>query len=195
MKNIDSAEQKRPLLIAEIEPIGKNRGIIPVSRDDLVKLVEFPLLEACQILFDKNILVTASSANKNNIPVKEIYIVLDSNSLSPANKEIAEKFGSREEAGEVINGQVITQELKIIALINENTTIDEVRKFFIDIANSFQRQEKTWGPRTYTIKDLKLAYGVKENDSEWNDPQWNSVGFWQKEGYRYNSTINRFFSS
>jgi len=42
-------------LISQLDPIEKNRNIIPLNRDMLVELVEFPLLKPCQMLWDKGI--------------------------------------------------------------------------------------------------------------------------------------------
>src|ERR1035437_10524830 len=76
------------LLISEMSAIEES-GYSPTTRESLSKLVEAPLLEACEDLYDKNIRTAMSSANKKDIEYGgHAYIDIDFDSLSEENKAI-----------------------------------------------------------------------------------------------------------
>ena len=52
--------------LTEIEPICESYVEL-LSRDDLSKIIERPLLEACQYLYDKKIRTLMTSANRYNV--------------------------------------------------------------------------------------------------------------------------------
>ena len=77
-------------LITQITGNGLSRNIPITYREQIVKIIESPLVEACQILYDKNIQTIDSSANKNNVRHSWYAgIVINYDTLSRENQEIA----------------------------------------------------------------------------------------------------------
>ncbi|MCL4387488.1 hypothetical protein M1307_03815, partial [Patescibacteria group bacterium] len=83
---MDQEIEQRPALIHEVEPIERSRSEMIKTRGEIKDLVESPLVEACEKLWDLNILTLASSANLKDIG-SSAYLVLDFDSLSDQNKE------------------------------------------------------------------------------------------------------------
>lgn len=101
------------LKVTDIQPIWADSVDI-ISEHDLDKIIELPLLEACKILYKKNIKTLMSSCNKfnvlglnkysNHIDMNAIYeygnsyawITLDYDSLSIENKTYLEKMNDIE---------------------------------------------------------------------------------------------------
>ncbi|MBR4106451.1 MAG: hypothetical protein IKK52_04030 [Alphaproteobacteria bacterium] len=89
--------QKRPAFT--IKPPRKVKDVaafhqgtsIPVTRDNLKDVVEEPCLKACQILFDKNIETMDSGCNGENCS-NCAYIIINYDTLSNANRQIADKL-------------------------------------------------------------------------------------------------------
>ncbi len=120
--------------ISEIEPI-EGGGITPTDRKDLDQLVEFPVLEACRILYDKNIPTIMSGANKKNVP-GEAHIIIAYDMLSPQNKIIAEKFSTPF----VYTGFRKRTFLSLVVPITIKSTVGEIKTAMEDIANQFESQ-------------------------------------------------------
>lgn len=109
---------------------------------DIRDYVEYPLIAACIIFWQNNILTTWTTANKTD---KEAILKLDYPSLSPVNKTIAD-----------------VARLKMD--INPGTLVSQVESHFVAEANKFHHQKATWIPR-YTIQEAQetfqsLAYTV-----------------------------------
>ena len=138
------------LLISEMSAIEES-GYSPTTRESLSKLVEAPLLEACEDLYDKNIRTAMSSANKKDIEYGgHAYIDIDFDSLSEENKTIAMKLGELFS----MRGFKPTQGVKIVFPVNENTTVGDVRKMAHDAVTKFLTQKMTWAT-TYTLGQLR----------------------------------------
>ncbi len=140
-------------LISEIPVIAKG-GIVPFTKESLKELVEAPLLEACEELYDKNIETTSSSANGEN-NVDSACIVINFDTLSEENKKVALQFGKphlNEHAATPYNS------LTIEFPVSLTSTVGDIRKVAHQAVSQFHKQELTWG-RT-TIKDLAKSYGV-----------------------------------
>jgi len=112
-----------------------------VTRDTMKRFVEQPLVKACEIFYDKNIITISSSANYQNVG-NVASIIIDYDLLSPENRRIAERCGKvsteRINTFTRVTGRIVT----ITVPVNENTTIAEVEARFVDIANSFKPQNK-----------------------------------------------------
>src|SRR3989344_7459093 len=94
MSNKDPIKQKeKPKRIAEVKPVQESRNMIVRTRDQLRELVEFPLLRACEELYDKNIRTLSTSANEQDIKYQNAHIIIDFGSLSEENKEIGKQLG------------------------------------------------------------------------------------------------------
>ncbi|MFA4887868.1 MAG: hypothetical protein WC595_06680, partial [Candidatus Nanoarchaeia archaeon] len=131
------------------------RDALVKRRSDLDKLVEKPLLGACQILYDKNIKTLESTANKNNIS-SGASIVLDYNSLSNENKVITNKyFGHKKSTDGILVAEIL------IPITSPEKTVKEISDSAINEANKFKSQPLRWG--VLNFKQILKFYGVDEN--------------------------------
>lgn len=152
---------KSPLL-SEIPAIVEGRNKTITAREQIKELVEKPLLEACQIMYDKNIRTLATSANKKDIEVGEVYIIIDFDNLSEQNKIIAQKYNQPFNHDD-INAVIINIK------INNLTTSKEIEQKSIEIANNFHKQSADWIAK-YTLEDLKNIYRIELSDTRFDDP-------------------------
>ena len=120
-------------LLKVIEPIEEG-GITLETREDLTRLVEPPLLEACQILFDKNIRTVMSSANKKDKGGKA-HIIISFDELNEQNQQIANKLGT---VYDYIGKKYAKIEPPL--LITEQTTVGEIRKSALELVSKFEQQ-------------------------------------------------------
>lgn len=118
-----------------IEPIEQG-GISVETREDLVVLVEAPLLEACQHLYDKNIKTIMSSANKKDITSGKVYIAIDFDSLSPKNQEIAKSLGEMF----MMHGASPKPAINLEIPVDQDTTIAQVKIQAKELVEKFQQQ-------------------------------------------------------
>lgn len=121
--------------LGAIEPIEQG-GIIVETREDLAGLVEEPLLEACQLLYDKNIKTIMSSANKKDLVTGKVYIAIDFDSLSSKNKEIAKSFGEIF----MMHGSIPKPAIKLEIPVDPNTTIGQIKVQAKKLFEKFQQQ-------------------------------------------------------
>jgi len=118
--------------LSEIPPI-EGGGMTPQSKDDLARLVEAPLLEACQIFFDKGVETSMSSANRKDVEIGYVHLIIRFDSLSSRNKKIASDLGER-------YSHLNREYLKITMPVDETTTAQKVSKHMSAIANQFDQQ-------------------------------------------------------
>lgn len=121
--------------LSAIQPITKS-ALVPNSREDLVNIVEAPLLEACQILYDKNIKTVMSSANKEDMKSGIAWIAIDVGSLSEENKEVAKELGKIY----MMHGSVPRPAINLEISISQNTTVDDIRKIALKMVEKFKQQ-------------------------------------------------------
>ncbi len=180
-KNISSQESALEILnrkISDIEPIGESRNIEIKNREDLKGLIEAPLLSACQELYDKNIRTLSSSANKQDIHYGSGHIVIDFDTLSDANKEIAAT------TGEVTFADNMNC-LDIKIPLTTESTFDSVQAFTEKIAHKFEKQD--YSVATYTIQDLRKIHGIDENDESFGPESF--------QNFYYSTEYDLFFLS
>lgn len=147
-----------------IEPIEESRSALIKSKEEIKKFVEQPLLKACEVLYDKNIKTLASSANKKDIEIGEAYIIIDYDSLSDNNKEIAKGFASPIEY-DGINA------VKIIIPIDENMFIQRIEKEAIETADAFEKQPMSWAEIYTPNQLLREVMHIPEDNHEFDDPK------------------------
>lgn len=83
-----------PIRLSDVPFIFSSSGSLIPSRDRIPEYVEFPLVAACQLLFDLNIQTIESHANlKSNWGNGTPYILIDYENLSDENKRVAEMVG------------------------------------------------------------------------------------------------------
>lgn len=121
--------------LSEVESINEG-GSSPKSREALSGLVEAPLLEACESLFDKNIQTVFSSANKDDIRSGEVYITIDYDSLTPANQMVARSLGEIHKT----HGSEPKNAVNLTIRVSPETTVGEIRKAAVQIISKFESQ-------------------------------------------------------
>lgn len=176
------AEQSPTSLLAETPPIEESRNQILTSKDDIKKLIEQPLLDACEIFWDLNIQTLSSSANQKDLISGEVYIIIDFDHLSEENQNIAQKYSKPID----YDGR---KAIKITIPVSKKTTVEDISKKTTEIANSFKKQLATWIP-TYTLEMLKQAYGIDPNEKSYDD-----LKIWQEEGFYYDPESKLFYLS
>lgn len=130
------------LKIEDVYPLNRDQfGVNLKNREDIKRIVEIPLVEACEIFWDKNIKTVESSANKEDIQSGHGWIVLDWDSLSEENKKIAEsQSGSLRKA----HGGSETLFFYLEIPMSKGMLAKDISKTASDIANKFQKQKLTW---------------------------------------------------
>jgi hypothetical protein len=146
-------------MLKDVERIHGGYKILQ-SREHLKDVVEEPLLEAAQILYDKGITTVYSSASPE-WPSADIGI--DYNSLSEVNKKIALRLGRlgklSHDGGPVVFitiAQDITPETPVDALIKKST----------QIAHSFEKQSKSrieFGPKGQAVLNASRKNSTRSN--------------------------------
>lgn len=120
--------------ISQIEPIEEG-GFRVESREDLERWVEPPLLEACQVLFDKGIKTVFSSANKKDVG-RTGYIAIDFESLTPENKAIAERIGQEGK----IHGVKVKKGIYLQLPITEASTLRDIKERALVLVSQLEDQ-------------------------------------------------------
>lgn len=144
--------------VSEVKPIEKP-GVEILGKNDLKKIVEIPLLESCQILYDKNIRTVFSSANFKNI-CDCAYIVIDFDLLSENNKKIGLKLGkickihgsNNQNKGIYLSIPIPSKETKIM----------DIHLSMKALVEQFEKQILNWG--YYDANEYLLAYGYPKEE-------------------------------
>lgn len=136
MENLPKKEILDSTLISDIEPVEEG-GITVPSKEYLKNFVEYPLLEACELLFDKGIRTIFSSANKKDLIIGHAHIALDWEQLSPANQQIAEKLG---EEG-IIHGSRTRKGIYLQIPVTRSSTVGDIKEQALTLVNQFENQE------------------------------------------------------
>jgi len=121
--------------LSEVKQI-QGGGLAVEREEDLDRLVEAPLLEACKILYRKGIQTVFSSANRADIARGFAYIVVDVDSLAESNKETALRMGDMA----MLHGSVERPGIWLKIPVNDHTTFGDVETSAIEIANRFEQQ-------------------------------------------------------
>lgn len=184
-------EQPLSLALSDVPMIDKGRELVQTKKQ-LKEIVELPLLAACEDLYDKNIRTLASSANKKDIAAGQAHILIDFDSLSEENKQIARKFAApKQDDGHWGGGKTIF----ITIPLSASSTVDEISRHAVSIARAFQWQPATWIPKrkpesfAATLNQLKESFCLES--PEYDDP--NSAA-WKRLGYDYDSEKKIFYS-
>ena len=171
----------KPQLISEVEPIEESTNRMIVTKAQIKKLVERPLVPACEIFWDKNVETLSSSANRKNID-RTAFIVLNFDSMSAENQAIAKEFSDPIE-----HDGMRTVNIEI-PIKGESVTVEEIERKAVEIAEKFKKQKMTWAPR-YTIEQLREIYTIDPDDESFG------VDGFVKEGYYYDEDSKLFYLS
>ena len=180
VENFDNQEKQSNYRkkIRDIEPI-ESSGLV-LTRDTIQEFVEEPCLDACKYLYDLNIETTMSSANKKDVGGHGyIHIALDS--LSTENQQII--LGMLEQDNEqdrfslgTERGEIPKRIISIQTPINEETTVGDVRKDFMQVLSLLKMQDVLYGrySRDEVIQYIKSCYG---QDIEIDEELIKDIGF------------------
>jgi hypothetical protein len=209
----------------QIQPVIGRYNTWLLNKDEIKKYVEFPLQNACEIFWDKNIKTSGSSANKLNVKKNyPAFISLDYLSLSPENQKYVEKLVKEGKAKMIWNDTAVG----LMIPIKENSTSEEVTEAANKVAESFKDQPPNWVPINpigvkYLSQDhKKLVEDYQEKDHSWvphyslkqlirdkltddgrvasdfdkYNPDYDKTDFWVKEkGYYYDKESDLFYLS
>ena len=172
------AKPEKPIFLKDIDPIEQSSSSVVRSREDLKNLVELPLLNACEILWDNNIRTIASSANKKDLLDGNARIVIDFNSLSKENKKIAMNIGDPYDYAD-------TRALNIDIPVHEGTQVENIENAARIIVSGFKSQPMIWAEK-YSLDDIREQLLLKEMTIE-EAKQATGLYYDDESGYFYRS--------
>lgn len=180
VENLDNQEEQSiyKKKIRDIEPIETGGSI--VTRETLQDFIEVPCLDACRYLYDLNIQTTMSSANKKDV-VGYGYIHIALDSLSTENQQIVLRMLEQDNNKDRFSlgtehGSVPKRIISIKTPINEETTVGDVKKDFMQVLSSLKIQDVLYGrySRDEVIQYIKSYYG---QDIEIDEELIKDIGF------------------
>ncbi len=143
-------------------PVIRESVVFPKTREGLSQLVEAPLIEACQDLWDKNIQTLMSSANAGDAGHNG-FIDISFDTLSEENKKVALSFDS--EIKLMHGPEPRIKYLKLKIPIPATATVGDIKKIAKEIVSKFNKQPMTWADKI-TATELKAKfirlYGEKD---------------------------------
>ena len=153
--------------LSDINPISDFSSETIGKKKDALLYVEGPLVNACEIFYEKNIETYMSNANKNSIGHSGYcYLSIVYDNLSEKNKEICERLckSGKGKIGKARDGKTGIVEFRLHT--NDiDLDIAYVEKFFVEIANEFKNQELTWGFLSVTSYATKLLRMPAEDEN------------------------------
>ncbi|MBI2410391.1 MAG: hypothetical protein HYV32_00650 [Candidatus Kerfeldbacteria bacterium] len=173
--------------IREVPAIKEARGATILRRESISKIVEEPLVAASEILYDKNIRTLESSGNAEDIERGEVGIVIQFDSLSPENQEIARQSCNIAETDDW--GTVAT----LAVPISEEMTIEEIQQKTVELAERFNKQPMTW-VATKTIDQLKVMFTTPA-DEEFPIEDFINSPWYKRQGWHYDENEKLFYLS
>lgn len=180
VENLDNQEEQSiyKKKIRDIEPIETGGSI--VTRETLQDFIEVPCLDACRYLYDLNIQTTMSSANKKDV-VGYGYIHIALDSLSTENQQIVLRMLEQDNNEDRFSlgtehGSIPKRIISIKTPINEETTVGDVKKDFMQVLSSLKIQDVLYGrySRDEVIQYIKSCYG---QDIEIDEELIKDIGF------------------
>lgn len=180
VENLDNQEEQSiyKKKIRDIEPIETGGSI--VTRETLQDFIEVPCLDACRYLYDLNIQTTMSSANKKDV-VGYGYIHIALDSLSTENQQIVLRMLEQDNNKDRFSlgtehGSIPERIISIKTPINEETTVGDVKKDFMQVLSSLKIQDVLYGrySRDEVIQYIKSYYG---QDIEIDEELIKDIGF------------------
>lgn len=166
--------------LSEIEPTDFSRSTIICDSEHLKRLIEAPLIPACEILYQKNIETLDSTANRKNVEHGGTAgIAINWQTLSEENRRIAESLGLKPAPYDD------TEVIEIQESINDDTTVSELAEKFAITADKFLKQEPSWIP-SWTMAEMKNIYGI---------PQEEECAVQDFDQYYFDAKTDRFYLS
>ncbi len=181
MEDLGIDLEKEATPIAEIKAIGESRGQMIKTRDEIIKLVEPPLVPACEHFWDLNIRTLESSANANDVG-SYAGIAIDYDSLSDENKRIAR------ESADLLEDYDGKPAINFKIPVTNETTLEEIKQRASAFAEGFKKQKASWIP-SYSLGQMREIY-----DSDPDDNEFGPEAF-VKEGWYYDIKNQKFYLS
>jgi hypothetical protein len=174
-----SLEQKNttqysPERVQDVDVINET-GIQITRREQIKKYVEFPLVKACEKLWDMNIKTVWSSCNPKDFDQGYGVIGLDYDSLSEENKEVAKDVGELEE-------NRLGKILYLKVPLTKEATVQEVQDNSLELVDKFKVQNASW-VRGYTQDELITMYLLIRNIDDKVRTEYPIESFVGDEGY------------
>lgn len=174
-EGLSSEKDQEPKLLRDVQPIKMSRGSRIDTKEKLKELIELPLVPAAEILYEKNIQTTESTANYQDIQYGgHIGIVINYDTLSEENKHIAQEVCSVATHGDGYISATIEM------AVNENTTVESIKNYTSEIAEKFITQPLTWAP-SYTIQEMRQIYAIDPNDEEYQPEDFSDQFYYDPE--------------
>lgn len=172
--------------ISDVDPIEESGYVTMPTREELARLVEMPILNACQILWDKNIITGMSSANRKDVG-RVAYINLPKRYLSDDNVIVLESLPNIEE----YHSDMTEDAFRITYPVSEESTVEEVSSFFEKTAGMLACQDILYG--VYPITSARDCYrtytGVDADSDETDEEIAESLGMVVQGGLIFDSEI------
>jgi hypothetical protein len=156
-----------------------------ITRDTIKDYVEEPLVEACKILYDKNIRTLSSTANLGNQEEGIANIIIDFNSLSERNRGIAVDILNLVPKPKISHPDIPDIGMNVILEIpfKRESTVSEISQKAKEMARKFVKQKPTW------IRGITL----EEVEEEWRMGSGPELLAYMKERYYYDSENDLFY--
>lgn len=145
--------------------------------------MEFPLVAACEELYDKNIKTLESDANRESVNLGQARLTIDYDSLSDANKEIAKQVAEVYVSGDGIRVAGIK-----IPIDQDRPLVADIQAKAGEIARQFSKQRMRWASPV-TLDQLKDWYGYKPEE------EINPEVFVHSEDYYFDEQSGLFYQS
>ncbi|MEK9178838.1 MAG: hypothetical protein AAB801_03595 [Patescibacteria group bacterium] len=174
--------------IEEVQPIRREAGIVFATRAEIAEYVELPLLPVIQSLYDRNIRTLSSSANMNDIRFRKAGILVDFDSLSPENQQVAR------EIGEVIEPDGLFWKRRVVFVkvpVVKGSTVGSIQSKAEKIFSKFLKQPMHWAAtkREDLIKQWYRGEQITEAEGMSNEELAGNTGAY------YDSELGTFFLS
>lgn len=193
-------ENWKNLMIDQVERIRNNWQEKPNKKEDLMKWVEKPLLQACQELYMKGIRTMYSNANyKGMVYPYYAYIDLDYDTLSSENKKTLQKIKDDFDRKNYYIGETNIDRI-LICLMNKNTTMGEVHNKAMEIISKFKEQKPIWLEELEPLsldemidKYVKLNNNLTKKEIDQGVTLLQRIiQFYEEKGYYYDKKNKQF---
>jgi len=160
----NTIQAETPKLLKDVKEISEDRGQFIGRRDVIKNIVEFPLVKAVEELYDKNIRTTETTANRGDIANrKKAVIVIDFDTLSEENKEIANKI-CKVGANKVDEYNYA----EISFPVDDSTTVQEIEDRMLTATQQFKIQPLLWA-QSRTEAEIRKFFNIPAEENI--DPQ------------------------
>lgn len=190
--------------ISEIPPIEENRNQVILKADMLDELIEYPLLRPCRDLWSKGIQTLTSSANQKDLEIGHTDLIIDWDSLSEENKDIAKSVATKIGLGDIpflrkedVLERVVLIEpekrydgrgfIEIAIPVDKNSTAQDIESQVSEITDQFKEQPAKW-VKGISYNKLREYYQLKPEDAMTREDFVNS-------GYYLDQSSGLFYRS